>query len=99
MVGANVSLKNGKIPLQNLDLLPLVAEVSVCQCQVVVGDCHGKMVLAKVLHGLLLLFWTPGTFVSIHSLCVCVAIVHALGWCELCVDFVPLSVRTLPLAP
>ena len=39
-VGAKVSLKNGKDPLQNLDLLLVVAEVSVCHCQVEEGDCH-----------------------------------------------------------
>ena len=37
--------------------------------------------------------------VSIHSLCICVAIAHAIGWYVLCVDFAPLSVRTLRLVP
>ena len=37
-------------------------------------------------------------FVSIHSLCVYVAIVHAFAWCELCVDVLR-SVRTVRLVP
>ena len=40
-----------------------------------------------------------GVCVSTHSLFFCFVFAHMFGWCELCVDFAPLSVRSLRLLP